>query len=425
MDLEFENICRKLKSAQQKLAVQNAAQKNAALLCVLDSIKKNSEKIFAANKIDVEQAQKNGMSAALVDRLSLNEKKLAAILDGIKIVVEHEDPIGKIVAGWKTPSALEIKQVRVPLGVVCIIYESRPNVTVDAFCLAYKSGNSILLRGSSAALNSNNAICAAIREGLQNSPEGIPEAIELLQSVSHDDIEKILNARGLIDVVLPRGGKNLIENVVQNARIPVIETGSGVCHLFVDEDADLQMALQIAENAKIQRPGVCNAIEAILVHKNILQNFLPLLEDKFSGRVKIHADENCFSILNDSAKNAGRGCVVHATREDFGNEFLDYECVVKSAESLEDAIEYINAHNTKHSECIVTNNRNHAREFQQKIDAACVYVNSSTRFTDGGEFGFGAELGISTQKLHARGPMGLEALTTTKFLIDGEGQIRN
>ena len=425
MDLELKNICLALKSAQQKLALQNAAQKNAALLCVLDSIKRNSEKIFAANKIDVERAKKNGMSEALVDRLSLDEKKIGAILEGIKIVVEREDPIGKIVAGWKTPAALEIKQVRVPLGVVCIIYESRPNVTVDAFCLAYKSGNSILLRGSSAALNLNNALCAAIKEGLQNSPEGISEAIELLQSTSHDDVEKILNARGLIDIVLPRGGKNLIANVVQNARIPVIETGSGVCHLFVDEDADLQMAARIAENAKIQRPGVCNSIEAILVHKNILQEFLPLLEDKFSGRVKIHSDENCFSILNDSAKKSGRECIVHATSEDFGNEFLDYECVVKSAESLEDAIEYINAHNTKHSECIVTKSREHARAFQQKIDAACVYVNSSTRFTDGGEFGFGAELGISTQKLHARGPMGLEALTTTKFLIDGEGQIRN
>lgn len=425
MNLELTNICLTLKSAQQKLGLQNAAQKNAALLCVLDSIKRNSESILAANKIDVEQAKKNGMSAALVDRLSVDEKKIDSMLDGIKIVVEREDPIGKIVAGWKTPAALEIKQVRVPIGVVCIIYESRPNVTVDAFCLAYKSGNSILLRGSSAALHSNDALCTAIKEGLRTAPDGIPEAVGFLQSTSHDDVEAILNARGLIDVVLPRGGKNLIANIVQNARVPVIETGSGVCHLFVDEDADMQMAARIAENTKIQRPGVCNSIEAILVHKNSLQQFLPLLENTFSGRVKMHADEQCFSILNESAKKAGRECIVHATDDDFGTEFLDYECVVKSAESVDDAIEYINAHNTKHSECIVTNNREHARAFQQKIDAACVYVNSSTRFTDGAEFGFGAELGISTQKLHARGPMGLEALTTTKFLIDGEGQIRN
>ena len=260
---------------------------------------------------------------------------------------------------------------------------------------------------------------------IASCPDGVAAAIELLESQDHSDVDKILNARGLIDVVLPRGGKKLIQSVVQNARIPVIETGSGVCHLYVDDQGDLDMALDIAENAKIQRPGVCNAIEAILVNQNVLEKFLPALEERFAGRVTFHADPDCIGALKSSAQKNGRpDCVVAATDQDYGNEFLDYECVVKSVKDVDDAIEYINAHNTKHSESIVTNNRARARAFQSKVDAACVYVNASTRFTDGFEFGFGAELGISTQKLHIRGPMGLEALTTVKYLIDGDGQIR-
>lgn len=423
--MNLEQICGGLKSAASLLALQNASQKNAALKSAIDSINKNRTAILNANKIDVERARANGTSEPLIDRLSLDQKRLDSICAGVQTVIDHEDPIGKIEGGWATPNGLQIKKIKVPLGVVAIIYESRPNVTVDAFCLAYKSGNAILLRGSSAALESNKALCAAIKEGLKNCESGIPEAIELLESQSHDDVDQILNARGLIDVVLPRGGKKLIQNVVQNARVPVIETGSGVCHLYVDDEGDLDMALKIAENAKIQRPGVCNAIEAILVNKNILDKFLPQLEERFAGRVKFHADKNCYNALKNSAQKNGRdSCVVQAAEEDYGNEFLDFECLVKCVQNVEDAIEYINGHNTKHSESIVTNNRAKARLFQSKIDAACVYVNASTRFTDGGEFGFGAELGISTQKLHARGPMGLEALTTTKYLIDGDGQIR-
>ena len=423
--MDLKEICAGLKKASEILALQNAAQKNAALKSVIDSINKNRAKILSANKIDVENARKNGTSEPLIDRLKLDEARLDSICQGVQIVIDHEDPVGKVEGGWSTPKGLQIKRVKVPLGVVAIIYESRPNVTADAFCLAYKSGNAILLRGSSAALESNKAICSAIKEGLSNCKDGVPEAIELLESQDHSDVDKILNARGLIDVVLPRGGKKLIQSVVQNARVPVIETGSGVCHLYVDDQGDLDMALNIAENAKIQRPGVCNAIEAILVNKNILEKFLPALEERFAGRVVFHADKDCLAALKDSAQKNGRsGCVVPATDEDFGNEFLDYECVVKCVQDLDDAVEYINAHNTKHSECIVTNNRARARAFQQRIDAACVYVNASTRFTDGFEFGFGAELGISTQKLHIRGPMGLEALTTTKYLIDGDGQIR-
>ncbi len=423
--MDLEQICAGLKSAASILALQNASQKNAALKSVIDSLNKNRAAILSANKIDVDKARKNGTSEPLIDRLSLNDARLDSICQGVQIVIDREDPIGKVEGGWESPKGLQIKRVRVPLGVVCIIYESRPNVTVDAFCLAYKSGNAILLRGSSAALESNKAICAAIKEGLAACKDGVPAAVELSQSQDHADVDQILNARGLIDVVLPRGGKKLIQSVVQNARIPVIETGSGVCHLYVDDQGDLDMALDIAENAKIQRPGVCNAIEAILVNQNVLENFLPALEERFAGRVTFHADPECIGALKSSAQKNGRpDCVVAATDQDYGNEFLDYECVVKSVKDVDDAIEYINAHNTKHSESIVTNNRARARAFQSKVDAACVYVNASTRFTDGFEFGFGAELGISTQKLHIRGPMGLEALTTVKYLIDGDGQIR-
>ncbi len=423
--MDLERICGGLKSAASILALQNASQKNAALKSVIDSINKNRAAILKANKIDVENARQNGTSEPLIDRLSLNDARLDSICQGVQIVIDREDPIGKVEGGWESPKGLQIKRVRVPLGVVCIIYESRPNVTVDAFCLAYKSGNAILLRGSSAALESNKAICAAIKEGLSSCQDGVATAIELLESQDHSDVDKILNARGLIDVVLPRGGKKLIQSVVQNARIPVIETGSGVCHLYVDDQGDLDMALDIAENAKIQRPGVCNATEAILVNQNVLEKFLPALEERFAGRVTFHADPECIGALKSSAQKNGRpDCVVEATDQDYGNEFLDYECVVKSVKDVDDAIEYINAHNTKHSESIVTNNRARARAFQSKVDAACVYVNASTRFTDGFEFGFGAELGISTQKLHIRGPMGLEALTTVKYLIDGDGQIR-
>lgn len=423
--MDLEQICGGLKSAASTLALQNASQKNAALKSVIDSINKNRAAILKANKIDVDNARKNGTSEPLIDRLSLNDARLDSICQGVQIVIDREDPIGKVEGGWESPKGLQIKRVRVPLGVVCIIYESRPNVTVDAFCLAYKSGNAILLRGSSAALESNKAICAAIKEGLSSCQDGVAAAIELLESQDHSDVDKILNARGLIDVVLPRGGKKLIQSVVQNARVPVIETGSGVCHLYVDDEGDLDMALDIAENAKIQRPGVCNAIEAILVNKNIMEKFLPTLEERFAGRVKFHADPDCLGALKSSAQKNGRpDCVVTATDQDYGNEFLDYDCVVKCVKDVDDAIQYINAHNTKHSESIVTNNRARARAFQSKVDAACVYVNASTRFTDGFEFGFGAELGISTQKLHVRGPMGLEALTTVKYLIDGDGQIR-
>ena len=420
--MNLDEITKSLKSGAEKLALQTACEKNKSLEAVAAALDSNRKKIIEANKKDIDAARANGSKESLIDRLSLDDKRITGIIDSLKIVLAQTDPIGEETAGWKTPNGLTIRQVRVPLGVVAIMYESRPNVTVDAFCLAYKSGNAILLRGSSSAYNSNKAIVEIIKEALSNVDGGVPESIELVEVKEHDhsDVDAILTAVGKIDVVLPRGGKKLIQTVVSNARIPVIETGSGVCHLYIDDSANLEMACKVAENAKIQRPSVCNAIECIVVNKKIADDFLPMLAKKFDGRVKFHADEYSFNLLSGTANTS----VEKATDEDFGNEYLDYECCIKTVENIEEAISYINRHNTKHSESIITESRANAKLFQAKIDASCVYVNASTRFTDGGEFGFGAELGISTQKLHARGPMGIKALTTTKYLIDGDGQTR-
>ncbi|MBQ4025257.1 MAG: glutamate-5-semialdehyde dehydrogenase [Treponema sp.] len=418
---EFEELCAGLRVASQKTALLTALQKNYALEKVVESLQKNKDAILEANAQDVADSRSRGVSEALIERLALDEKKFQSIIDAIGVIISQTDPIGEEVAGWKIPNGMQIRQVRVPLGVVAIIYESRPNVTVDAFALAYKSGNAILLRGSSSALKSNSVIVKAIREGLSAAGEaGVTDAVFLCQpKADHSDVDRILTALGKIDVVLPRGGARLIQNVVQNAKIPVIETGSGVCHLFVEKSADLDVAAKIAANAKMQRPGACNAIETVLVQRDVASAFLPLMVKAFADKVELRADKESFAILKDCCKN-----LREATDEDFGFEFLDFTLAVKLVSSANEAIEFINAHNTKHSECIVTNDRSIARDFQTRVDAACVYVNASTRFTDGGQFGFGAELGISTQKLHARGPMGIKALTTTKFLIDGDGQIR-
>lgn len=415
-----------LRAASQKLALQNASEKNAALCAVADALDKNRNSIIAANDEDVKAARTAGISESIIDRLMLDNKRIDGIIASLREVIGQTDPVGEEVAGWKTPNGMTIRQVRVPLGVVAIIYENRPNVTVDAFSLAYKSGNAILLRGSSSSYKSNVEIVRVIREALDGVKGGVPEAIELVEVRDHDhsDVDAILNAVGMIDVCLPRGGKRLIQNVVQNARVPVIETGSGVCHLYIDEFADLEMACRVAENAKIQRPSVCNAIECIVVHKAVAEKFLPKLEKTFAGRVKMHADERAYEILQNAVVEPVETTIVPATDADFGNEYLDYECCIKVVDSIEEAISYINSHNTKHSESIISESRANTRLFQNMIDASCVYVNASTRFTDGGEFGFGAELGISTQKLHARGPMGIKVLTTTKYLVDGEGQVR-
>ncbi len=428
--MDIEAICADLRRAANALALHTAAQKNHALSCVLESIKENKAGILEANAADVRAAREKGMPEALVERLALDDKKFQSIEESISVIIAQGDPVGEVVSGWSTQRGLSIRQLRVPLGVVAIIYESRPNVTVDAFALAYKSGNAILLRGSSSALESNKALTAAIKQGLLKAGgDGVRTAIYLCEGGDHTEVNQILLATGLIDVVLPRGSARLINAVVENARVPVIQTGAGVCHLYVDEDADLAMAVKLVRNAKMQRPGACNAIETLLVNKKVGGEFLPMLMRELKGDVQLRADEVCFPLLAVAAGKLNLhedkpDCLVRAQKADFGYEFLDFVMAVKAVDSLGEAIEFINTHNTKHSECIVTNNRDHARQFQAKVDAACVYVNASTRFTDGGEFGFGAELGISTQKLHARGPMGIKALTTTKFLIDGDGQVR-
>ncbi len=427
--MELSQVFVSLREGAKRLSQLTASQKNLGLLAAASSIDKNRKSILEANAIDVELSRQKGVPESLVDRLSLDDKRIDGIIESIKIVAQSEDPIGSEIAGWKTPEGLTIRQVRVPLGVAAIIYESRPNVTADAFALAYKSGNSILLRGSSSALNSNRAIVKAIKEGLENAfdknnvNQGVPEGIALADSGERSEVDAILTAKGFIDVVLPRGGANLIKMVVEKATVPVIETGSGVCHTFIDETADIQKAVLIAENAKLQRPGVCNAMETLLVHKNIASSFLPELVKKFDNRAELRCCAESYEIIN--ALNLMKDDKLKlATEEDFGFEFLDNILAIKVVENIEQAILHINSHNTKHSEAIITQNISNAKKFQSEIDASSVYVNASTRFTDGGVFGFGAELGISTQKFHVRGPMGLTALTTTKYLIDGDGHTR-
>ena len=427
--MELSQVFVSLREGANRLSQLTASQKNLGLLAAASSIDKNRKSILDANAIDVELSRQKGVPESLVDRLSLDDKRIDGIIESIKIVAQSEDPIGSEIAGWKTPEGLTIRQVRVPLGVAAIIYESRPNVTADAFALAYKSGNSILLRGSSSALNSNRAIVKAIKEGLENAfdknnvNQGVPEGIALADSGERSEVDTILTAKGFIDVVLPRGGANLIKMVVEKATVPVIETGSGVCHTFIDETADIQKAVLIAENAKLQRPGVCNAMETLLVHKNIASSFLPELVKKFDNRAELRCCANSYEIIK-SLNLMQNDKLKLATEDDFGFEFLDNILAIKVVENIEQAILHINSHNTKHSEAIITQNISNAKKFQSEIDASSVYVNASTRFTDGGVFGFGAELGISTQKFHVRGPMGLTAHTTTKYLIDGDGHTR-
>ncbi|WP_461246875.1 glutamate-5-semialdehyde dehydrogenase [Treponema sp. R6D11] len=410
-----------LKQAQTKLAEQNRASKDKALAAAAVAIDSDRSAILQANSRDVEQARKGGMKEALVDRLLLNDKRIDGIIEGIEIVIRQEDPIGKVQTGWTLPNGLKIDKVTVPLGVVAIIYESRPNVTADCAALAYKAGCSILLRGSSSALESNRAIVKAIKAGLK-SDGGIADAVALAESGNRDEIDEILKARGYIDVVLPRGGHELIRRVVENARIPVIETGEGNCHIYVEPSADMNNAVEIIANAKLQKPGVCNAVETILVHKDALTALMPKMAAALAGKCELRCDKEAKSAIGTVPSTL---VLKDAVEEDWATEFLDYILAVKTVSSRDEAIAHINRYGTKHSDAILTNDLKSANEFRSRVDAACVYVNASTRFTDGGQFGFGAELGISTQKFHVRGPMGLEALTTIKYLINGSGQIRS
>jgi len=421
MENSLDTIFSSLKFAQAKLAAENRAAKDRALAAAAAAINRDRAVILEANSRDVEQARKGGMKESLVDRLLLNDKRIDGIIEGIEIVIRQEDPIGKVQAGWTLPNGLQIEKVTVPLGVAAIIYESRPNVTADCAALAYKAGCSILLRGSSSALQSNKALVRAIKAGLAEGG-GVADAVALAESGNRDEVDVILKARGFIDVVLPRGGKELIRRVVENARVPVIETGEGNCHIYVEPSADIDNAAEIIVNAKLQKPGACNAVETLLVHRDALSALMPKVAAKLAGKCELRCD---------SASKAAIGALPSAlvlkdaTEEDWATEFLDYILAVKTVSSREEAIAHINRYGTKHSEAILTNDLRAAEEFRAKVDAACVYVNASIRFTDGGEFGFGAELGISTQKFHARGPMGLEALTTIKYLVTGCGQIRN
>ncbi|MDR2376982.1 MAG: glutamate-5-semialdehyde dehydrogenase [Treponema sp.] len=418
-----------LREAQRILAAQTRQKKDRALAGAAEAIGKNRTAILEANSHDLAAAREAGMKEALLDRLFLDDRRIDSIIAGIETVIRLEDPVGRVRAGWTMPNGLLIEQVTVPLGVAAIIYESRPNVTADAFSLAYKAGCAILLRGSSSALRSNQALVQAIRGGLAEG-EGIPGAVALAESGSRDEVDEILGARGLIDVVLPRGGRELIRRVVDHARVPVIETGEGNCHIYVDHSADMAGAADIIENAKLQKPGACNAVETVLVHRGALPVLMPLLAARFAGKAELHCDGPskaalCSGQRNGAAAIPGALVIRDAVEEDWATEFLDYILAVKTVESTAQAIDHINIYGTKHSEAILTQDLKAAEEFRSRVDAACVYVNASTRFTDGGEFGFGAELGISTQKFHARGPMGLEALTTIKYLISGTGQIRN
>ncbi|MCL2381732.1 MAG: glutamate-5-semialdehyde dehydrogenase [Treponema sp.] len=415
----LEPVFKSLKSAQAVLALQDRVAKDRGLKNAAAAIEAAQESILAANALDEERARAAGMKEALVDRLALDPKKMRDITDGIAQVARLEDPVGRIKGGWRTPNGLLIEQVAVPMGTVSIIYESRPNVTADAFSLAYKAGCSILLRGSSAALESNRALVRAIKKGLADG--GVPDAVELADSGSRDDVDEILAARGWIDAALPRGGKELIRRVVDNAKIPVIETGEGNCHIYVEPSADMGRALEIIANAKLQRPGVCNAVETLLVHRDAAPALLPPLAQRFAGKAELRCDKDSLAAIGPLPEGLA---VKDAAEEDWETEFLDYILAVKTVASVDEAIHHINTYGTKHSEAILTNDLRAAEEFCRRVDAACVYTNASTRFTDGGVFGFGAELGISTQKFHARGPMGLEALTTIKYRVTGSGQIR-
>ena len=419
--MELLDICKQAKKIAPKIGILDTNTKNQTLLTVADFLVKEQNFILDANKIDIENGKKNHMPEGLLDRLLLTETRIAQMAEGLRQVAALDDPIGEVLGMKKRPNGLMIGQKRVPLGVVGIIYEARPNVTADAFALCFKTGNVVILKGGSDAIHSNIAIVETIRKAL--AKESIPEqAISLIEDTSREIAAAFMKMNEYVDVLIPRGGAGLIKAVVNQATIPVIETGTGNCHIFVDETADFNMAIDIIMNAKTQRIGVCNACESLVLHEKIADAFLPKLMKRLAEKeVEVHGDEKVMQIADGCVK---KELLVPATEEDWGREYLDYKISAKVVSSVDEAIAHINKYNTGHSEAIITNNYSNAEKFLNEIDAACVYVNASTRFTDGFEFGFGAEIGISTQKLHARGPMGLIALTSTKYIIYGNGQIR-
>lgn len=439
--MELSEICRKAKAVSNRVGILDTNTKNRALLAAADALIQEQDVILAENAKDMENGRKNQMPAGMLDRLLLTGERIAQMAEGLRQVASLEDPVGEVLGMKKRPNGLLIGQKRVPLGVVGIIYEARPNVTADAFALCFKTGNVVILKGGSDAIHSNIAIVSVIRKALTSL--GLPEdAVSLIEDTSRETAAAFMKMNEYVDVLIPRGGAGLIRAVVNQATIPVIETGTGNCHIFVDETADFDMALDIIMNAKTQRIGVCNACESLVIHENIADAFLPKLFERLQEKdVEVRGDERTCAVAErleqepplaksyDPQKREEmlrklEAQVLPATEEDWAKEYLDYKLSVKTVSSLDEAIEHINRYNTGHSEAIITNDYSNAERFLNEIDAACVYVNASTRFTDGFEFGFGAEIGISTQKLHARGPMGLLALTSTKYVIYGNGQIR-
>ena len=414
--LTVAELGRRAKAAAPLMAAASPRLKNDALAAIADALIARTDEIIAANKTDLDNAVKNDMSKAMQDRLLLNADRIRGIADGVKKLMELEEVVGKVDAGWVRPNGLRIQKTRVPLGVIGIIFESRPNVTVDAATLCMKAGNCVILRGGKEAFSSNVCLTNIMRDAV--AAAGLPaDVIQLVPDTSRESSNQLMKLSQYLDVLIPRGGAGLINAVAENATVPVIKTGVGNCHVFVDASADLDMAVNIIDNGKTQRPSVCNAVETILIHREIAEQLLPMIKARLDQHsVILHGDDSAKAILGD--------CVLPAEEDDWANEYLDYQLAVKIVADVDEAMAHIARYGTNHSECIVTKSLENAEKFQRGVDAAAVYVNASTRFTDGGEFGFGAEIGISTQKLHARGPMGLAELTTVKYLISGDGQIR-
>ena len=411
----MQELGSRAKAASKALALASTAAKDSALHAAADLLESGTDRVLEANAADVAAAESAGTTATVVDRLRLDTRRVSAMAAGLRDVAALADPVGQTVDGWVRPNGLEIRQVRVPLGVVGIIYENRPNVTSDAAGLCLKSGNAAFLRGSSAALQSNKAISALLRDGYEKS--GLPaDALVLVEDTSHESAREFMRLRGVIDCLIPRGGPSLISAILEHATVPYVIDGDGNCHVYVDSAADLDMAASIVVNAKTQRPSVCNAAESLVVHRAVAEKFLPLVDSGLAG-VELRGDSETIRILGDRR-------VLPATDEDYAREFLDLVMSVKVVDDLDAAIEHVSRFSSGHTEAIVTSDLAAAQRFQREVDAAAIVVNASTRFTDGGEFGFGAEIGISTQKLHARGPMALKELTTTKYLVNGNGQIR-
>ena len=413
---DIKAVCEKAKKASRIIARTGIEEKNKALLMVADALCSRKNEIIKGNKIDVSNAEDNNMSPALMDRLKLTDERIEGIAEGVRQVAALEDPVGEVLSMKKRPNGLLVGQVRVPMGVIGIIYESRPNVTIDTFALCFKAGNAVVLRGGSDCIHSNLALVKIVKDALIDA--GIdPDVISLVEDTDREIVNQMMKMNQYLDLLIPRGGAGLINNVIQNATVPVIQTGTGNCHIYVDKYADLDMAVKIIRNAKLQRLGVCNAAESLVIHSDVAEDVIPLIAaDLASDGCEIRGDERSQSISN---------IIVPANEEDYGTEYLAKIISAKVVDSLDEAIEHINKYSTGHSEAIITEDYNSSRRFLNEVDSACVYVNASTRFTDGFEFGFGAEIGISTQKLHARGPMGLTALTSTKYIVYGNGQIRS